>query len=137
MRERQQTTGPDETPLEDLIAEGVSGQQIARMKKTTVAEIERQCREQGLPVPARQYSAAIEVSRDLPDDVREARERIGSSMFSAHQGRRRDEQPAVETEPTTSTAEAIDDETPAHDFGGDPGDPGATQDQAEDQADGD
>lgn len=117
---RKQNTS-DQADLAELVSQGVGGIQIGTILHIPVEEVERQCREQGIPVPPRRYSPALEVSRDLPDDVRESRERIGKSMFSAFQDRGSQRQ----AERTTATATtATDDADDPADFGGSPSDDG-------------
>jgi len=125
LKERRQA-GPDEADLGELVAQGVGGVQIARMKKTTVEEIERQCREQEIPVPPRRYSPSLEIDPNLPQDIKEARQRTGAAVFTAFQDRGSQRQAETTTATSsvtaTATAEPGTDEQQADDFGGEPDD---------------
>ncbi len=139
----QRQEGPDTADLAELVAGGVCGFQIAKMKQTTVAEIERQCREAGLPVPSRRYSQSAEVkgpwAPEVRSDVAEARERIEAARCKAFQDRPRPEQAEPTRQPKANEEpEATDDEppAPAHDFGGDPDATGSVDDFADDATEG-
>ena len=135
-KRRAKAAGPDQTPLEELVAEGVSGEQIARMKHITVDEVERQCREASLPVPQRTYGV-IKVGEGKfdqePADV-DAQERIQAARANAHQNRAKIEQLKVEKPAKPLVSELP---KPSQDFGGDPDeepegtDPADMEDQGE------
>lgn len=46
---------PDQTPLRELVEEGLAAVQIARMKKTTVEDVLEQCDAAGIPRPPERY----------------------------------------------------------------------------------
>jgi hypothetical protein len=115
----QQQAGPDETDLAELVAGGVSGTQIARMKQTTLAEIERQCKEESLPVPPRRYSQSREVQNDVAPDIAEARARTEASRFKAFQGRQPQQQAAT-TAPAPTAEDIGPEDFSPEGFGGNP-----------------
>jgi hypothetical protein len=59
--------------LAELVGQGVSLSQIARMKKSTKAAIRKQCLAEGLPVPSEEYEAA---RSDYDPEMSEAQRRI-------------------------------------------------------------
>ncbi len=66
-------TKPCPETLAELVGQGVSLSQIARMKKTTKAAIRKQCVAEGLPIPPEQYDAP---RSDFAPEPNEAQERI-------------------------------------------------------------
>jgi hypothetical protein len=117
-RSSEQQGGADETPLEQLVAEGVSVKQIGRMKGVSVAEIERQCKAEGL-TPQRSYSLAADPNPDLPADIREARQRVTAGAFQPFQDRAAARTAEVEIG-TSSRPTAVVSTDLANKFGGDP-----------------
>lgn len=139
---QQRISQPDPTPLADLVAEGVSGQQIARMKRTTVEDIERQCREQGLPIPQRTYGVIKPGDGKFDPEPGDAQKRIEEARASAFQNRGRLAEMRQELPQRGPTVEQVDADMTAptpDDFGGDPdmadvgdaGDTGADFDPAQ------
>ena len=126
VRQRKAKAGPDPTPLDQLVAEGVSGQQIASMKQTTIEDIERQCKEQGLPIPKRTYGPIMKGEAKYDQEPTDAQERIAEARTHAFSNRQKLEQMKAE-KPAPPLVDDLP--APAHNFGGDPDDePQATGD---------
>lgn len=76
-RKVKNLTEPAPESLEDLVRQGLTSKQIARMRKTTVKQVEADCRAAGLDVPPEKYDLQAAVPLDRAPT--EAEERIDAA----------------------------------------------------------
>ncbi len=75
---------PAPESIELLVADGVSCEQIAKMKKTSTDAVLQYCQEHNLPTPAMNYDATLKGPKPYDRDKSEERQRIENNM--AQQG---------------------------------------------------
>jgi hypothetical protein len=100
--DEKQRTAPPPQSLADLVAQRISSTQIARMMHTTPQDVERQCREAGLPIPQRTYAPPTR-QQALGRELTDAEKRIQEAQVSAFQ-RSRPEAVALPERPAPEPA---------------------------------
>jgi hypothetical protein len=71
---------PAPESIEMLVSEGVSAEQISKMKKISTGDVLRYCEEHNLPMPAINYDATLKGPKPYDPDKSDARQRIESAM---------------------------------------------------------
>lgn len=90
-------TKPGRESLQELIADGVSAEQISKIKRISTQEVFRLCEEQGLPAPPLDYSASSAKNASKTKPVSEVKEAAAERPAAKpKRGRPKKEEPAPE-----------------------------------------
>lgn len=75
---------PAPESIESLVAEGVSAEQISKMKKIPVAAVIEYCQTNNLPLPQLNYEASLKGPKAFDFDKNESRQRIEAAMSAGN-----------------------------------------------------
>ena len=100
---------PAPESIEMLVADNVSGEQIARMKKITTDEVYAYCKANNLPAPPLNYEASLQAPKAFDRDKGESLQRVQQTMGNQPTGPIGDDDDAVIDPP--EVAEGVDLET--------------------------